>query len=273
MRLSPRSDVARGALIALAFAGALGAPAATPSFLCTQARTWVEKTICASERLSDLDLELATAYARLLRVASPAGEKSLAAEQQRWWAKRDECRRQAEPVTCLDTRYVARIAELKARPDYTELRPGPVELPPEQLSAVGQGWSKSLSRYLKAIRVCLRRAPAPVSAVTAGWEQTEPDNSVGLRLRGPNDESWVCVARRNGQEVLSLREANAFEPLPAEGPLFYPDPSAPPAGACGKPVQVLDEFDAPVGWVGPACSPVAAGKPAPPAPEAPPAQN
>ncbi len=78
----------------------------------------------------------------------------------------------------------------------------------------------------------------------------------------------MCVARRNGSEVLSLREANGLEPLPEEGPLFFPDPTAPPAGACGKPVQVLDEFDAPAGWLGPVCHPPAArqaagGKPTP----------
>ena len=289
MRLFPKSDVLRAAVAvlcparavvllmsgaALLFCGAGWFPdgpglahAATPSFLCSKARTWVEKTICASERLSNLDLELATVYARLLRVATPAAERTLSGEQQRWWAKREECRRKPKPVQCLDSRYLERIAELMARPDYTELRPGPVELPPEQLSAVGQGWSKSLSRYLKAARACLRSAPGPVKAISAGWDQTEPENSVGLRMRGPNDENWVCTARRNGSEVLSMREANGYEPLPAEGPLFYPDSNAPPAGACGKPVQVLDEFDAPAGWLGPQCiataAPATADAPAP----------
>jgi len=268
MRLFPHNDALRIALATLLLGSPASVLAATPSFLCSKAHTWIEKTICASERLSQLDMELAAAYARLLRVASPAGEKALAADQQRWWAKRDECRREPEPASCLDGRYLARIAELMSRPDYTDLRPGPVELPPEALSAVGQGWSKSLSRYLKAVRACLRRAPVAVKAVTAGWDEADVDNGVGLRLRGPNGETWVCTARRNGAEVLALYEANAFEPLPAEGPLFYPDPTAPPAGACGKPVQVLDEFDAPAGWLGPVCHPQAArqaagGKPTP----------
>lgn len=270
MRLFPRSDVLCAAASALLLGGApllLGstglAHAATPSFLCSKARTWVEKTICASERLSVLDLELATVYARVLRVATPATEKTLSAEQQRWWARREECHRQPNSGQCLDTRYVERIAELMARPDYTELRPGPVELPPEQLSAVGQGWSKSLSRYLKAVRACLRRAPGSVKAITAGWDQAEPENSVGLRMRGPHDQNWVCTARRNGSEVLSLREANDYEPLPAEGPLFYPDSNAPPASACGQPVQVLDEFDAPTGWLGPRCPAPAPDAPVP----------
>ena len=57
--------------------------------------------------------------------------------------------------------------------------------------------------------------------------------------------------------------ANNYEALPPEGPLFYPDPNPAPASACGKPVQLLDEYEAPVGWIGPACGrPKAAHKPA-----------
>jgi uncharacterized protein YecT (DUF1311 family) len=262
MRLSSPNDVLRAAAIALLLGLPCVVQAATPSFLCSKARTWVEKTICASERLSELDLELATVYARLLRVASGNAEKALTSDQHRWWTTRDECRRQAHPGECLETRYVQRIALLKARPDYTELRPGPVELPPERLSAVGEGWSKSLSRYLKAVRACLRHAPAPVKVVGAGWEEAGQEANVGLRMRGPRDENWVCTAARNGSQVLDFHEANLYETLPPEGPLFYPDPTAPPAGACGTPVQVLDEHEAPVGWLGPQCAETANRTPA-----------
>jgi hypothetical protein len=69
--------------------------------------------------------------------------------------------------------------------------------------------------------------------------------------------------------VFALREANDYETLPEPGPVYYPDPSAPPAGACGKPVQILDENDAPSGWLGPSCVPKVARPPAPEAdPEA-----
>lgn len=261
MPLSSVSDARRCGLIlaslglTLFLLGLDRADAATPSFLCSKARTWVEKTICGSERLSDLDLDLATAYARLLRVSSSDLEKALTADQRRWWAKRDECRRQAGPVECLESRYADRIAQLKSHPDYTELRRGPVELPPEQLSAVGEGWSKSLSRYLKAVRACMRRTSAPVKMVSAAWDEPEQEQAVAVHMRGRADENWMCVARRNGSEVLSLREANNYEPLPQDGPVFYPDPTAAPAGACGKPIQVLDELDAPVGWLGPRCDP------------------
>jgi uncharacterized protein len=250
-----------GAVLLLACANAA---AATPSFLCSTARTWVEKTICGSERLSELDLDLAQAYARLLRIVSGETEKTLTAEQRRWWGARDECRKQTDPAGCLETRYTERIARLKARPDYTEVRPKTVELPPERIAAVGEGWTKSLSRYFKAMRACMRKAPAPVRVIGAAWEDPEQEQAVGVRMRGPDNQNWVCVARRNGSEVLSLREANEYEPLPPEGPLFYPDPS-PPANACGKPVQVLDELDAPVGWVGPGCPAAPAAAPESPA--------
>jgi hypothetical protein len=218
----------------------------------------VEKTICASERLSDLDLELATVYARLLRVSAGAAESSLSAEQRRWWGARDECRRQPDPPQCLESRYLDRIAALRARPDYTEARPGPVALPPAAIASAGEGWSRGLSGYIKAIRACLRRAPGAVARIGNAWEDAEEEHAVAMRMSGSGGDTWLCVARRNGSEVLSLRLVNAYENLPPEGPLFYPDPSSAPSNACGKPVQVLDEHEAPVGWVGPACAPTAA---------------
>jgi uncharacterized protein len=232
---------------------ALSAGAATPSFLCSKAKSWVEKTICASDRLSELDLELASVYARLLRVTSGQAERSLATEQQRWWATREDCRKQAAPQECLETRYVARIATLRARPEYTEARAGPVELAPEAISAVGQGWTRGLSAYIKAIRACLRKAPGAVARVGNAWEDPEQEQAIAMRLSAENGDTWVCVARRTGAEVLSLRAVNRYESLPAEGPIYYPDPNTAPRHTCGKPVQVLDEYEAPVGWVGPAC--------------------
>jgi hypothetical protein len=69
----PRSDVC--GTIAVAVASACLTQAATPGFLCSKARTWVEKTICASERLSDLDLSWPR-RSTLLRVATPARKTS-----------------------------------------------------------------------------------------------------------------------------------------------------------------------------------------------------
>jgi uncharacterized protein len=241
------------ALLAACLALAPASRAATPSFLCSKAKTWVEKTICASEQLSELDLELATVYARLLRVTSGDSERTLSAEQRRWWTTRDECRRQPAPQACLESRYAERIAALRGRPDYTEARPGAVELPPDSITAAGEGWSRALSSYIKAIRVCLRKAPGSVERIGNAWADPEQEQAVSMRMRAANGDTLLCTARRNGSEVLTLHAVNSYESLPPEGPLFYPDPGAPPASACGNPVQVLDEHDAPTGWVGPAC--------------------
>jgi uncharacterized protein len=257
MRVPFRSSAFRRAALALALLAAPGANAATPSFVCSKAKSWVEKTICASDRLSELDLELASVYARLLRTTSGDAERTLTAGQRRWWAAREECRKDAAPATCLETRYAARIDALRSRPDYTEARPGPVALPPQAISAAGEGWSRGLSGYLKAIRACLRKAPSGVTSVGNAWPDPDNDDAVLLRMRSGTGETFLCGAQRNGSEVLSLRAVNAHEDLPAEGPLFYPDPGTPPGGACGKPVQVLDEYEAPAGWVGPACGPLA----------------
>jgi len=258
--------LARPVAAALLACIALSSQAGTPSFLCSKAKTWLEKTVCASDRLSELDLELATVYARLLRVTTGETQKKLTAEQNRFWATRNDCRAKPDPVACLDTLYADRIATLRARPDFTEQRPTQIELPPEELSSVGEGWSKSLGKYRKAIRACLRRAPAPAKAVVAAWNDEQRDNAVGVRMQGPNDEIWMCVAAASGLEVFSLREPNEYETLPEPGPIYYPDPSSPPAGACGTPIQILDENDAPAGWLGPSCAPKVA-KPVEPEPD------
>lgn len=266
---SPAGDtVTRGRWLAAALLAcfALASHAGTPSFLCSKAKTWLEKTICASDRLSDLDLELATVYARLLRVTAGETQKQLTAEQNRFWAARGDCRGKPDPAACLDTLYSTRIAALRERSDYTEQRPTQIELPPERLSSVGEGWSKSLGKYRKAIRACLRRTPAPAQAVLVAWPDEQREGAVGMRMLGPGREAWMCVAAGSGLEVYSLREANEYETLPEPGPIYYPDPSAPPSGACGTPIQILDENDAPAGWLGPSCAPKVA-RPALPEPD------
>src|SRR5215470_11610506 len=215
---SPRgnTDAAIGFVIAALLAcAALTGHAGTPSFLCSKAKSWLEKTICASDHLSNLDMELAGVYARLLRVTTGETQRKLAAEQNRFWAARGDCRAKPDPLACLDSLYSTRITALRERPDYTELRPTQIELPPEQLANAGTGWSKSLGKYRKAIRACLRRTPAPAKAVLVAWPDEEREGAVGMRMQGPNGEAWLCVAAASGLEVFSLRETNDYETLPA----------------------------------------------------------
>jgi len=250
-RLTP---VAIAAVVTTGMLLCVGARAGTPSFLCSKATTWVEKTICDSAHLSALDLELASVYANLLRTATPSSEPALTASQQRWWSSRDVCRKHASGTDCLDQRYARRIAELQARPDYSAQRPvRTIELPPEQLSAVGEGWSKSLSRYVKAIGACLLKAPAPVRWVGNAWDDTTYTDAVAMKLRGPDRQAWLCTARRNGVDVLAWHDIADQEDAFTDGPLYYPG-SASPADACGQPLKVLDESDVHIGWLGPTCA-------------------
>src|SRR5262245_63098122 len=70
---------------------------ATRRFLCSKAKSWVEKTICASDRLSQLDMDLATEYARMLKVLTGDAEKAFSTEQRKWWGERGTCQKQSDP--------------------------------------------------------------------------------------------------------------------------------------------------------------------------------
>jgi len=70
--------------------GAQMAVAGKPSFICKGARRPVEKAICASRELADLDRDVFAANARVLREARNAGEaKALQREQDVFIARRN----------------------------------------------------------------------------------------------------------------------------------------------------------------------------------------
>jgi uncharacterized protein YecT (DUF1311 family) len=76
--------------LALALApGAVDAQQARPSFDCASVRLDVEKEICASPALSQIDADIATAYATAQRVLDAAGKAALAASQKEFVAVRN----------------------------------------------------------------------------------------------------------------------------------------------------------------------------------------
>src|SRR5215831_907935 len=79
------------------------------SFNCSKASTSVEKTICASKALSNLDEQLAQAYESVILLSdNPDGVKR---QQQEWLRNvRDRCRDEA----CLQGAYESRLAQLNA---------------------------------------------------------------------------------------------------------------------------------------------------------------
>jgi uncharacterized protein len=240
--------LAAALIAAIAVSTSSGASAATPSFLCSKAKTWVEKTICASDRLSELDMDLAMDYARMLKVLSGDGEKAFTAEQRKWWGTRGECQKEPDPSGCLARRYQARIAELTSRPDYPGDQPRPRDEFSEALiKEAGKGWSQNMSVYMRAIRACVAKVnPAPRAVLTV-WTEEEGE-LVLMRLRGAASEDLVCIAKKDGMQP-NARPREPAETLPDAGPVLWLGSGAAPKEACGKPVQVIDTDDTPVGWL------------------------
>jgi uncharacterized protein len=237
------------ALLFAALVGCSGvASAATPSFLCSKAKSWVEKTICASQRLSELDLELAVVRSRMLDGLNGDAEKAFTAEHGKWWANLAQCRKDKDPQSCLEGRYEARIKEITSRPDY----PGDKARPHEEFSEslikeTGKGWSQNMSAYMKAIRACIAKPTPGPRAVLSVWTEEEGE-VVMMHLRGAADVDLICFAKKDGTGA-SLRKREPVETLPEDGPILWLGSARPPNEACGKPVQVLDTDDAPVGWL------------------------
>jgi len=221
---------------------------ATPSFLCSKAKSWVERTICASDRLSELDMDLATEYARMLKVLTGDAEKALNTEQRKWWAERGTCQKQPDPGACLEQRYQARIAALTGRADYPGDQPRAREEFSEALiKEAGKGWSQHASLYMKAIRACIAKAKPEPRAVLTAWSEEEGE-LIAMRLRGAAGEDLVCVAKKDGTQA-NVRPREVAETLPDAGPVLWLSATSAPKEACGKPVQVIDTDDTPVGWL------------------------
>jgi uncharacterized protein len=100
------------------------AKAQAPSFDCAKATTPVERLICGSPSLADLDAQLAGAVKKAL-AASPAQRDSLLAAERRWTRDRDkecpmiqsgplEAHERAPAITCLAEAYRARIGALQS---------------------------------------------------------------------------------------------------------------------------------------------------------------
>jgi uncharacterized protein YecT (DUF1311 family) len=85
------------------------APTSTgPSFSCSKANTFVERTICGDPALSSLDRELAAAYRNNLDL-NPNDRKQLQQQQREWvGALRNACK----DADCLRAAYISRLQKL-----------------------------------------------------------------------------------------------------------------------------------------------------------------
>lgn len=234
-------------LVAAALA-CLPAWGATPSFVCKQARSWVEKTVCRSDALATLDLELASVRSRLLSSLHQGARPALEGEQNRWWAGLRACRSAADPVACLRGRYEHRIAAIRAHPDYPGDTPRPPPDPePSSIATAGKGWTRDLSKYQRALRACNEESATPIGKVLVAWPGDDAD-TVMLRVVDWNLREWVCAAHRSGHKVFRFAAPAPDEKLPPAGPVYHVGGSAPPP-RCMNATQVLDVGGRPAGWI------------------------
>ena len=87
-----------------------------PSFNCNKAHTLVEKTICGTQRLSQLDLNLSTVYKKTV-----TDNKNIRTEQLAWIKQRNHCSTEEEIISCLENSYLLRIKQLKNQTENSTL--------------------------------------------------------------------------------------------------------------------------------------------------------
>lgn len=90
------------------------------SFDCEKAATKVEKLVCASAEVSDLDTKLTKAYESALSKLAADERNGLISEQRRWL---QQSRNRCQQATCLKHAYWERLARLEtySRPRQPEL--------------------------------------------------------------------------------------------------------------------------------------------------------
>ena len=83
---------------------------ARPSFNCRYAKTGTEKMICASPRLAARDREMASLWYDLMARSDPATRNHLRRSRDAFLGRRERCGSEG----CVDSAYVARMAELRS---------------------------------------------------------------------------------------------------------------------------------------------------------------
>ena len=157
---------------------ALAGTAQAASFPCEQARSTVEKTICANEDLSTLDEHLGRYYSAARSALKPA-DTCLASDQRSWLqAQRDTCK----DAACLRQVYLRRLAELDPlQPGVTAIRN--IELP-------------RVSALVWIVPAALDQVAAPVN------KQAKPFVAQGAILNEVADGDGYVLRAADGKRTL-----------------------------------------------------------------------
>ena len=181
------------------------------SFDCSKASTAVERAICGSRELSQMDETLAAAYAAAREGLSPEAERVVRAGQRDWIDYRDRaCTRDAKPIggdydadgmQCLANLYSLRLEQLQLPGTlgglriYYRSRFAAYDDP----QALPEDWSQVASKELgvpqidaagaeaKAFNAFASAIAAPALAqCDAGTAETESDSNISLAIETVN---------------------------------------------------------------------------------------
>ncbi len=153
-----------------------GTNAQKPSFDCSHAKSWSEKTVCNNPTAAALDLQVSRLYNTARAQATDTRKVELKNAQLEWLRKRENCEQYSDKTECLLNVYHDRVAELgslipaaedmgKAAPDgYTVPKLTTITLEADTLEIVDLDsflgiWeypdtdSKEPTNYLKIIRI------------------------------------------------------------------------------------------------------------------------
>lgn len=216
---------------------------------CRPARNWLERTLCGNAPLRQRDADLDQDFRRLLESAPRVARPSLAPDQRQWRSALRSCRRRSQPLSCLQGRFEGRAAALRQHPDTPESVMAP-SLPMDGGAAgilAGNGWTRHLGRYLKALQACKEESPEPIAKVLLGW-QLPAEEAVGLRLVDRGLRQWVCVAHPAGYKVLRFEAAGDVDPAVGPGPVYHLGGNAAPA-TCVNAIQFVGANGRPAGWI------------------------
>ncbi|GAA0787562.1 MULTISPECIES: MliC family protein [Pseudomonadati] len=106
--------------LGLSFSAIASSP--SPSYNCNKAQDSIEKLICQSDELSQLDKQLQPLYSQAIKQLSHHDAQTLTAQQRGWIKGRNECWKAEDKTECTRASYQTRITEL-------QISAGSVEVP------------------------------------------------------------------------------------------------------------------------------------------------
>jgi uncharacterized protein YecT (DUF1311 family) len=177
-------------------------PSVLPSFACTGQLQPAEISVCNNEDLAKRDVQLVSAYQKLMALAANDEQRaSLKTEQRSWLASRNAC---GSAVPCLTSVYRGRQAEfaLALKPAVASTS----DAPPQKTSPSRDGEAKDIRRVSSDVSggiLNLRAAPnvqgqllveIPAGSGSVVVESCQPKTDAKLpwcKVRWNNTSGWV----------------------------------------------------------------------------------